>query len=169
MEKQVQDKGRTPGASPAQRVGLPSPSKIAQSKVYDYMKKMYVDGLPRVRAYAEAIDDRIYQLSNGEQINVFTYFREARKDWNDIKEMVMAEQAEWSLRRSAALQDKAVNLLSNLMDKANELATKPEADVKELNAAISTLKTIMPAFTATVSGPKEDNNSRKLRAGNHIH
>lgn len=148
---------------------LPAPKKIAQKKVYDYIRKIEVDGLPRVRAYAEAIDPRIYELTPNKIADKLDALRQQRGDFKELEEMVRAEQADWILRRSAVIQDKAVELLANLIDKANDLASKPEADVKELNTAISTLKTIMPAFTGMNNKTNVDNSSdRKARAGKFI-
>lgn len=149
---------------------LPSPSKVSDSKVYEYIKKMEIDGLPRVRAYAEAIDPGIYDLAPQQISKTLDNFKLYCKSYDDIKEMVLAEQQDWALRRSAAVQDKAMNLLTNLLDKANEIATNPDADAKELSQAVSMLKTIMPAFTA-VSGQKtyeSDRTDRRKRAERYI-
>lgn len=145
---------------------LPVPSKISQEKVYNYIKKLEIDGLPRVRAYAEAIDSHIYDLPADKIGEKLDYFKANYKGYDDIKEMVLAEQQDWALRRSAAVQDKAMNLLTNLLDKANEIATKPDADAKELSQAVAMLKTIMPAFTAVGNrqNAPADTTNRKARA-----
>lgn len=123
-------------------------SSVSQSKIYDYIKKLEIDGLPRVRAYAEAIDPAIYDLPPDKMRYRLDNVKEAYPNYDEIREMVLAENKDWALRRSDAIQNKAMDLLSNLLDKANEIATKPNADAKELNMAVSTLKSIMPAFTA---------------------
>lgn len=147
---------------------LPAPSKIAQKKIYDYIKKIEVDGLPRVRAYAEAIDPRIYELPPNKIADKLDAVRTYRSDYKELEEMVRAEQKDWILRRSAVIQDKAVSLLANVIDKANELASKPETDVKELSAAIATLKTIMPALTVNNNNNTDNSNDRKARASKFI-
>lgn len=150
---------------------LPVPSKISQTKVYDYIKKLEVDGLPRVRAYAEAIDPGIYDLTPTQMADKLDYFKANCPNFEEIREMVLAEQKDWALRRSGAVQDKAMTLLCNLLDKANQIATDPDADAKELNLAVTTLKSIMPAFTAVNGranadvGPQVD---KKARAGKFI-
>lgn len=148
---------------------IPSPSKVSDQKVYNYIKKIEIDGLPRVRAYAEAIDKHIYDMPPQQIAKRLDYFKSHCSSYNDIRQMVLAEQQEWSLRRSAAVQDKAMNLLTNLLDKANEIATNPDADAKQLSQAVSMLKTIMPAFTA-VGGRRDDSGdtNRKARAEKFI-
>lgn len=149
---------------------LPIPSKISEEKMYNYIRKVEIDGLPRVRAYAEAIDGAIYDLAPAEINTKLDYLKRNYKGYDELKEMVLAEQQDWALRRSAAVQDKAMNLLTNLLDRANQIATNPDADAKELSQAVSMLKTIMPAFTAV--GNKRDNDSvttnRKSRAEKFI-
>lgn len=146
------------------------PSKVSQSKVYEYIKKIEVDGLPRVRAYAEAIDPEIYNLSPTQMRWKLDKFKEQYPDYDEVREMVLAENQDWALRRSGAIQNKAMDLLSNLIDKANEIATKPDADVKELNLAVSTLKSIMPAFTAVSNTANMDTKTtdKKARASKFI-
>lgn len=124
------------------------PSKIAASKVYDYIKMVETQGIPRVRAYAKCIDAGIYDLTPGQITSKLDYFQNNYKGYNDIREMVLQEEKDWMLRRNSSIQNKALDLLSNLIDKANEIATDPEADAKDLNIAVSTLKSIMPAFAA---------------------
>lgn len=124
------------------------PSKVAASKVYDYIKMVETQGVPRIRAYAKCIDPEIYNFTPSQITSRLDYFQNSYKGYNDIKEMVLQEDKDWMLRRNSALQNKALDLLSNLMDKANEIATDPNADAKDLNVAVSTLKSILPAFTA---------------------
>ena len=145
---------------------LPKASKLSEEKLYNYIKKIEVDGLPRIRAYAEAIDPVIYQLEPLQAKMALDRVREL-KIYSHIKENVLAEKSEWQLRNSTAIQDKAVSLLSNLIDKANEIATKPDADAKDLNVAVSTLKTIMPAFQA-MGATKEPVTDKKARAEKFI-
>lgn len=123
-------------------------SKLSQSKVYEYIKKIEVDGLPRVRAYAEAIDPAIYDLQPESMRKKLDRLKEDYPNFDEIKEMVLAENKDWAMRRSGVIQNKAMDLLSNLLDKANQIATDPNADAKDLNVAVSTLRSILPAFTA---------------------
>lgn len=129
------------------------PSRVSQQKRYEYIKKIEVDGYPRIRAYAETIDPTIYDLEPKNAGERLTYLRKAWPDYDELREMVLAEQAEWNLRRSAAAQDKAIELLNATLDKAIELAKNPETDVKAFQAAVSTLKTIMPALTKKDEAP----------------
>lgn len=146
------------------------PSKVGAAKVYEYIKKIEVDGIPRVRAYAESIDPKIYELTPQQISSKLEYFKNAYPAYKEIKEMVLAEQKDWALRRSTAMQNKAMDLLSNLLDKANEIATDPDADAKDLNVAVSTLKSIMPAFTAIGNKTEmsTDTTDKKSRASKFI-
>lgn len=145
-------------------------NKLAESKVYDYIKKVEVDGLPRIRAYAESIDPAIYDLPPVTVRKKLDYLKEAYPTYSEIRETVLAEQKDWALRKSSAIQNKAVDLLSNLLDKANEIARDPDADAKDLNVAVSTLKSIMPAFTAIGNNANRDTSTtdKKARAGKFI-
>ena len=145
-------------------------SKLPAGKIEEYIRKVEIDGLPRVRAYAEVIDPRIYDLEPNQIKSRLDSIRTRYNGYDEIHESVMAEHKEWSLRRSSALQNKALDLLSNLIDKANEIATKPEADAKELNIAVSTLKSILPAFTAVSNAGKAnlETTDKKARASAFI-
>lgn len=123
------------------------PSKVSPAKKYEYFKKIEIDGYPRIRAYAEAIDNRIYDCTPTAASRKLTYLKEAWDDYDEIRDMVLAERADWNLRRSAAAQDKAMELLNVTLDRAIEIAKDPNGDAKTFNAAIQTLKTIMPALT----------------------
>lgn len=146
------------------------PHKVSERKVYEYIKKVEIDGLPRVRAYAEAIDEGIYDVNPQAASNRLDYFQNHAPGYKEIKEAILAEQQEWSMRKSAHIQDKAVDLLANLLDKANQIATDPDADAKQLATAVSTLKAIMPAFTAVGNKQTMDTSTtdKKARAGKFI-
>lgn len=146
-------------------------NKVAPSKVYEYIKKIEVDGLPRIRAFAEAIDPRIYDLPPNKIAYKLDNFRRDYKAFDEIREMVLAENKDWALRRSGAIQNKAMDLLNNLLDKANDIAKDPEADAKDLNIAVSTLKSIMPALTAVNTKANMDTRpqiDKKARASTYI-
>ena len=143
------------------------PSKVSPAKKYEYFRKIEIDGYPRIRAYAEAIDNCIYDLSPEVASRRIGYLKEAWDDYDEIRDMVLAERADWNLRRSAAAQDKAMELLNVTLDRAIELAKDPEADVKTFNAAIQTLKTIMPALTKKEEQPVETR-SAKMNAARFI-
>ena len=121
------------------------PAKVPASKRYEYIKKTE-DGVPSIRAYAEVIDKTIYDADPVNAAARIQYLKTAWKDYEEIKEMGLAEREEWNLKRSAALQDKAMSLLCNTLDRANEIISKPDVDMKEFNSAIQALKTIMPAM-----------------------
>lgn len=146
------------------------PSKVAASRVYDYIKMVETQGIPRIRAYAKCIDPEIYNMTPSQITSRLDYFQNSYKGFNDIKEMVLQEEKDWMLRRNSALQNKALDLLSNLMDKANEIATDPDADAKDLNVAVSTLKSILPAFSAVgnKTSMDTDQTDKRSRAGKYI-
>lgn len=146
------------------------PGKLSPAKVYNYIKLIEVDGYPRIRAYAEAIDPLIYELTPTQACDRLDYLKENYKGFNDIRESVLSEQQDWSLKRSAAAQNKAMDLLVNLLNKANEIATDPDADAKDLNVAVSTLKSVMPAFSAMAGKQniETDTTDRKTRASKFI-
>lgn len=146
------------------------PSKVAASKVYDYIKKVETQGVPRIKAYAECIDPEIYNMNPCQITHRLDYFQKSYKGYNDIKEMVLQEEKDWMLRRNSSLQNKALDLLSNLLDKANDLASKPDTDAKELNTAINTLKAVMPAFQAAGARTAQDvsQTDKKARASKFI-
>ena len=123
------------------------PSKLPAATKYEYFKKIEIEGKPRVRAYAEAIDNRIYDLSPVGALKKVEYLKQAWPDYNEIRQTVLAERDDNIMRRAAAAQDKAMELLTTLLDKAIEIAKT--GDAKEINASIQTLNTIMPALTAT--------------------
>lgn len=145
-------------------------TKVAPSKIYDYIKKLEIDGLPRVRAYAETIDPKIYDLNPAQMARKLDCIKRDYPNYDEIREMVLAENKDWALRRSGAIQNKALDLLGNLLDKANEIAQDPNADAKELNVAVSTLKSIMPAFTAIGGKANMDINTtdKTARAAEYI-
>lgn len=146
------------------------PSKVAASKVYDYIKMVETQGVTRIKAYAKCIDPEIYNFTPSQITSRLDYFQNNYKGFDDIKAMVLQEEKDWMLRRNSTLQNKALDLLSNLMDKANEIATDPNADAKDLNVAVSTLKSILPAFTAVGSKMSQDTNpvDHKSRASKYI-
>lgn len=123
------------------------PSKVSSAKRYEYLKKIEIDGYPRIRAYAEAIDPTIYDMPPAEVSHRLDYLKKAWDDYDDLRAMVLAERADWMLRRSAAAQEKAMELLNVTLDRAIAIAKDPEGDAKTFQAAVATLKTIMPALT----------------------
>lgn len=143
------------------------PARVATSKRYEYIRKIVVDGMPRIRAYAETIDPTIYDLDGVQITNKLDYLRTAWKDYADIEEMVKAEQQNWNLQRSAAAQNKAMELLNATLDKAISLVNDPDADAKQLNMAVNTLKTIMPAFSRK-DEPVVERRSAKANAARFI-
>lgn len=145
-------------------------SKLSQTKVYEYLKKVEIDGLPRIRAYAETIDKSIYDMNPESARKRLDRLKEEYPNFDGIREMVLAENKDWALRRSGVIQNKALDLLCNLLDKANTIAEDPNADAKELNIAVSTLRSIMPAFTAIGQKATMETNTtnKKTRAGRYI-
>lgn len=143
--------------------------KLHPSKVYDYIKKVEIDGLPRVRAYAEAIDPHIYDLPPTAMHRKLDRVREEYPNYEEIKEMVLAEEANWAQRKSHAAQDEALSLLLNTLKRANELVNKEGVSAQDLNAANAVLKTVMPAVTAVndkaATVPQID---KKTRASRYI-
>ena len=147
---------------------LVRPKKLSQAKLYEYIKKQEVDGYPRVRAYAEAIDEKIYELTPLQQKKAIDYLRESREDYDLVKEAVLSENNDQIMRKSAVVQQKAIDLLNNVLDRANAIASDPNTDAKELNTAVQTLKTIMPALTAPKQQVESAGTDKKSRASRFI-
>lgn len=143
--------------------------KVHPSKIYDYIKKVEIDGLPRIRAYAEAIDQKIYELPPTAAHRKLDRVREEYPEYEEIKDMVLAEEANWAQRKSHAAQDEALSLLLNTLKRANEIVNKENVTAQDLNAANAVLKTVMPAVTAVnnkaSTAPQID---RKARASKYI-
>lgn len=145
------------------------PSRLPASTRYEYFKKIELEGKPRVRAYAEAIDERIYDLSPVGALKKVEYLKTAWKDYDEIRQTVLAEREDSIMRRSQVAQDKAMELLTTLLDRSIEIAKT--GDPKEINASIQTLKTIMPAITKSdkqAPVTKESGNRQRL-VGDLIH
>lgn len=146
--------------------------KVHQSKVYDYIRKVEIDGLPRLRAYAEAIDEKIYNLEPGAANRKLDRVREDYPEYNELREMVLSEQKDWALRKSYVIQDKAISLLVNVLDKANKLVESDDCDPKDLAAANNVLKSIMPAIKAVTdnsgSEAKVNTEDRSARVAKYI-
>ena len=123
-------------------------SKVHQSKIYEYIRKIEIDGLPRIRAYAEAIDPKIYELPPSAAHRKLDRVREDYPQYDEIKEMVLAEEENWAMRKSHAAQDEALSLLLNTLKKANDIINKDDVSAQDLNAANAVLKTVMPAVSA---------------------
>lgn len=144
------------------------PARIPQSKRYEYIKKIEVDGYPRLRAYAEVIDPKVYDLTPMEMHSRIAYLKKAWPDYEELREMVLAEQAEWNMRRSSVAQDKAMELLNCTLDKAIELVKDPESDTKAFSAAVNTLRTIMPALTSVTQKDSVEKPSATRNAAQFI-
>lgn len=144
-------------------------AKVHPSKIYDYIKKVEIDGYPRIRAYAEAIDAKIYELPPGAAHRKLDRVREDYPEYGELRDMVLAEEANWAQRKSHAAQDEALSLLLNTLKKANEIINNKDVTAQDLNAANSVLKTVMPAVTAVndkaSTAPQYD---RKARASKYI-
>lgn len=146
--------------------------KVHQSKIYDYIRKVEIDGLPRIRAYAEAIDAKIYELSPSAAHRKLDRVREEYPEYQEIREMVLAEEENWAMRKSHVAQDEAISLLMNTLKKANEVLSKEDVSAQELNAANSVLKTVMPAIAAVNQKQNATNviteENKRARASKYI-
>lgn len=145
--------------------------KVHQGKIYDYIRKVEIDGLPRIRAYAEAIDSKIYDLPPGAAHRKLDRVREEYPQYEEIKEMVLAEEENWAMRKSHAAQDEALSLLLNTLKKANDIINKDDVSAQDLNAANAVLKTVMPAVTQVndkAAGNVQATVNRKARAERYI-
>jgi hypothetical protein len=145
--------------------------KVHQGKIYDYIRKVEIDGLPRIRAYAEAIDPKIYDLPPGAAHRKLDRVREEYPQYEEIKEMVLAEEENWAMRKSHAAQDEALSLLLNTLKKANDIINKDDVSAQDLNAANAVLKTVMPAVTQVndkAAGNVQATINRKARAERYI-
>lgn len=145
------------------------PSKVSDAKRYEYLRKVEIDGIPRVRAYAETIDPSIYDVEPNNVNHRLEYLKTAWQNYDELREMVLAERADWNLRRSAVAQDKAMELLNATLDRAIDLAKDPNGDAKTFNAAIQTLKTIMPALQSHNTPVTDESGRKKARAERFIH
>ena len=146
-------------------------ARVHQSKIYEYIKKIEIDGLPRIRAYAEAIDAKIYDLPPGAAHRKLDRVREDYPQYDEIKEMVLAEEENWAMRKSHAAQDEALSLLLNTLKKANDIINKENVSAQDLNAANAVLKTVMPAVSAVnekSSGNVQSSINKKARAEQYI-
>jgi hypothetical protein len=123
-------------------------AKVHQSKIYEYIRKIEIDGLPRIRAYAEVIDPKIYDLPPSAAHRKLDRVREDYPNYEEIREMVLAEEENWAMRKSHAAQDEALSLLLNTLKKANDIINKDDVSAQDLNAANAVLKTVMPAVSA---------------------
>lgn len=143
-------------------------SKVSQGKIVDYLRAVYVDGKTRAAAYAENIDPSIYSLTPQEIQDKIDWVAKGRKDFEELKEMVIAEENERMLRRSGLMQQKALELLVSTVEAAQRRVEDPDADPKDITAAAGVIKTLIPAFESIASaknnntGPSEA--ERKLRA-----
>lgn len=125
--------------------------KVHQSKIYEYIRKIEIDGLPRIRAYAEAIDDKIYDLPAGAAHRKLDRVREDYPEYNELRELVLAEQKDWAMRRAHVVQDKAVDLLVSSIDAALAMVKKEDVNAKDLTAATGVLKSLLPALNTAQS------------------
>ena len=130
-------------------------SKVSQAKIADYLRDVYVNGKTRVTSYAENIDPSIYELSPKEIQTKLDWIAKGRKDFEELKEMVIAEEQERMMRRSGLMQQKALELLVSTVDAAQRLVEAEEVDPKAVTSAAGVIKTLMPAFE-TIAGAKTD-------------
>jgi hypothetical protein len=97
--------------------------------------------------------------------------REEYPQYEEIKEMVLAEEENWAMRKSHAAQDEALSLLLNTLKKANDIINKDNVSAQDLNAANAVLKTVMPAVTQVndkAAGNVQASIDRKARAERYI-
>lgn len=146
-------------------------TKVSPSKVMSYIRDIELNGKTRIQAYAENIDSKIYDWTPEKISWKLNHLRERYPGYKEMKESVLAEDREWGLRKSVAIQGAAVDLLMNTIHRANELVNKEGVTAKDLQAATTTLKAIMPAFgsLAEKKNVKElDATERKSRAARVI-
>lgn len=131
-------------------------SRVSQAKIADYLRAVYVDGKTRIAAYAENIDSSIYSLEPKEIQNKLDWVSKGRRDFEELKEMVVSEEQERMLRRSGLMQQKAMELLVSTVEAAQNLVTHEDATAKEVTAAAGVIKTLMPAFETIANSSKVD-------------
>lgn len=136
-------------------------SKVHPSKISEYIRAVYVDGKPRITAFAEHIDPGVYSHSLDsarrriERVN-------ARPDFEELKELIVSEENERMLRRSGMLQKKAMELLVSTIEASQRLLDSDEATAKDVQAAAGVVKSLVPAFQAINQDMETVNNPNKL-------
>ena len=146
---------------PSNTTDIVNPKKVSSSKVCEYIRAAYIDGKKFIQAYAEAVDPNIYNVAYGYRYKIKDQL-EARPDFEELKSMVMKEDQDEMLRRSATLQHKAQALLLDTMDSASKALQDNGNDPKTLQAAAGVLKTLMPAFQA-INAKVDESNSSEAR------
>lgn len=137
-----------------------NPKKVSPNKVCEYIRAAYLDGKTRITSYAENIDPNVHRANYRYRFTLVDKL-EHRPDFEELKTMVMEEDNKDMLLRSATAQKKAMELLLNMIDKANENIMKHSDDPKLFGASISVAKAIAPVLA--VAGGKND--SERVAAG----
>ena len=137
-----------------------NPKKVSPNKVCEYIRAAYLDGKTRITAYSENIDPNLHRANYRYRFELINKL-EDRHDFEELKTMVMEEDSRDMLLRSATAQKKAMELLLNMIDKANENIMEHSDDPKLFSASISVAKAIAPVLA--VAGGKND--SERVAAG----
>lgn len=123
-------------------------SKVSQRKISEYIRDVYINGKPRIVAYAENIDPTIYSLESESARNKLDSVSRDRDDFKELKDMVLKEDREHMLRRSGLLQRKSMELLISTIDAAQRALDDGGGDPRAISSATGVLKTLMPALEA---------------------
>lgn len=140
---------------------------IGDSKLFEYIRAIHVEGSTRAAAYAKYINSNIYSMTP-DQIRRRLDTLKNHPRYDEIRDIVLAEEQDYILRRSATLQNKAMELLVSTMEAAQRRITSDDSDSKDIQAAATVIKSLMPAYQA-INQPREDPNAaspsqRKNRA-----
>ena len=134
---------------------LANPKKVSPTKICEYIRSAYLDGRTRISSYAEHIDPNLYLAAYEYRFELIKKL-EARPDFDDLKNMVMEEDAKDMLLRSSSAQRKAFDLLMSTLEAAQESVKSNPSDPKVLQAASGVLKTLTPAFQAINKEPEPE-------------
>jgi hypothetical protein len=140
---------------------MPNPKKVAPSKVAEYIRLCYIEGMTRAQSYIQAVNPDALKLEVRTRYNHINAL-EARDDFQALKDMVMEEDTQDLLRRSSTAQRKALSLLMDTLDAAQQAVRENPTDPKTLASASSILKGLGSAFQATQA--TENDSERMLEA-----
>lgn len=130
---------------------------IGDSKLYEYIRAIYVEGSTRAAAYVKYIDSDAYSLTPKTLQNRMDAIPKLER-YEELKSIVLTEERDYILRRSATLQNKAMELLVSTMEAAQKRIEGEDASSKDIQAAATVIKSLMPAYQA-INQPAEDPNA----------
>lgn len=138
-----------------------NPKKVSATKVCDYIRGAYLDGKTRLTAYSESIDPSLYKAAYRYRFELIEKL-ESRDDFEDLKAMVLEEDAKDMMLRSSSAQRKTFDLLMATLEAAHKGIEENPDDPKMLQAASGVLKTLAPTMQAI---NKDEDPGKKRIAG----